>query len=119
MTEIIKIINTTNAEHYNWGNVCDGWHLVKTDALSIIQEKMPPCTSEVKHYHKKSRQFFYILSGKASIEVQDKKYVLLPFDGIEIPPQIPHRLYNDSNEELSFIVISQPKSHGDRIVASE
>jgi mannose-6-phosphate isomerase-like protein (cupin superfamily) len=88
---------------------------LKREELSIIREKMPPGTSEVKHYHQKSRQFFYILSGKASMEVQDKKYILLPSDGIEIPPLIPHKISNESTEELNFIVVSNPKSHGDRI----
>jgi mannose-6-phosphate isomerase-like protein (cupin superfamily) len=119
MEEIIKIVNTANTEHYNWGNMCEGWHLVKNDGLSIIQEKMPPGTSEVKHYHEKSRQFFYILSGVASIEIQDKTYILHPLDGIEIPPLIPHQMQNNSSGELSFIVVSQPKSHGDRIAIKE
>jgi mannose-6-phosphate isomerase-like protein (cupin superfamily) len=116
MDEGIKIINTVNAEHYIWGNECDGWHLLKSDDLSIIKEKMPPGTSEVKHYHKKSRQFFYILAGEASIEIQDKKYILHPSDGIEIPPLTPHKMINDSTAELNFIVVSQPQSHGDRVV---
>jgi mannose-6-phosphate isomerase-like protein (cupin superfamily) len=119
MEEKIKVINTANAEHYNWGNDCDGWHLVKGDDLSIIEEKMPAGTSEVKHYHQKSRQFFYILSGVASIEINDKKYILHPLDGIEIPPFIPHKIINNSTGELNFIVVSQPKSHGDRIVVGE
>ena len=38
----MKIINRENAEHYRWKTVCDGWHFVKSDALSIIAEKMPP-----------------------------------------------------------------------------
>jgi mannose-6-phosphate isomerase-like protein (cupin superfamily) len=116
MDETIKIINITNAEHYNWGEQCDGWHLVKSGELSIINEKMPAGTTEVKHYHKKSRQFFYILSGKACMEVQDKKFVLNPSEGIEIPPLTPHRIYNESNGDVEFLVISQPESHGDRII---
>ena len=119
MEENIKIINTGNAEHYNWGNMCDGWHLLKREELSIIREKMPPGTSEVKHYHEKSLQFFFILSGEASMEVRDKRFSLHSFDGIEIPPLIAHKISNESNQELNFIVVSNPKSHGDRIPAEE
>ncbi|MGA7722123.1 MAG: cupin domain-containing protein [Ignavibacteriaceae bacterium] len=119
MEENIKVINTGNAEHYNWGNMCDGWHLLKREELSIIREKMPPGTSEVKHYHEKSLQFFFILSGEASMEVQDKRFSLHSFDGIEIPPLIAHKISNESNQELNFIVVSNPKSHGDRIPAEE
>jgi mannose-6-phosphate isomerase-like protein (cupin superfamily) len=117
MEEKIKIVNTGNAEHYNWGKMCDGWHLLKREELSIISEKMPPETSEVKHYHEKSRQFFFILSGEASMLVQNNIYILHQFDGIEIPPLIPHKISNKSTRELNFIVVSNPKSHGDRIAA--
>jgi hypothetical protein len=34
------IKSTENSEHYQWGNLCDGWHLLKSDTLSVIQEKM-------------------------------------------------------------------------------
>jgi mannose-6-phosphate isomerase-like protein (cupin superfamily) len=115
MEENINIINTGNAEHYNWGSACGCWHLLKREELSIIREKMPPGTSEVKHYHEKSRQFFFILSGEASMAVQNNTYILHPSDGIEIPPLIPHKISNEFTEELNFIVVSNPKSHGDRI----
>ncbi|GAB3989345.1 cupin domain-containing protein [Spirosoma daeguense] len=113
--EAIRPVSTNTAEHYTWGNGCDGWHLVKSDALSIIQERMPSGTSEVKHYHKKARQFFFILAGTATMEVGDKTLRLSPFEGIEIPPLIAHQMRNDSQDELIFTVTSTPKSHGDRI----
>ena len=28
---LTKIIDIDNAEHYNWGDNCDGWHLLKND----------------------------------------------------------------------------------------
>ena len=58
-----------NAEHYKWGQNCDGWHLLKSNDLSVIQENMPPQTAEVLHYHEKTQQVFYILSGIASFEI--------------------------------------------------
>jgi|TARA_B110000261_G_C12926766_1_gene294785 hypothetical protein len=47
-----------NSEHYNWGNNCSGWYLVKSESLSVIEELMPPKTHEIKHYHNNSQQFF-------------------------------------------------------------
>jgi len=109
-------INKNNAERYAWGTNCDGWHLVKSDELSIIQERVPPGASEVKHYHKKAWQFFFILSGEATIEIGTKTYRLKEHEGIEVPPKLPHKLTNNSNIDLIFIVISKPKSHGDRVL---
>ncbi len=115
----IRQVSLNNAEHYTWGKNCDGWHLVKVDELSVIMEKMPPGTSEVKHFHNKARQFFYIISGEASFEIGEENFILKENEGIEVPPEIPHRISNRSNKEIQFIVVSQPKSHGDRVVLTE
>jgi len=37
-------------------------------------------------------------------------------EGIEVPPKLPHKLTNNSNIYLVFIVTSKPKSHGDRVL---
>jgi len=112
---LMEIVSSENAEHYTWGGVCDGWHLLKTSNLSVIQERVPPGGTEVKHYHEKAYQFFYILTGEATIEIKDKKFVLDSSEGISVPPNVPHRLLNEGNQDLSFIVVSSPMSHGDRI----
>ena len=50
MSENITSIDQETAEHYAWGSVCDGWHLLKHPELSVIQERVPPGVGEVKHY---------------------------------------------------------------------
>jgi hypothetical protein len=47
----MKISSIENAEHYIWGEGCDGWHLVQPDSLSVFQERMPPGCSEKMHLH--------------------------------------------------------------------
>jgi mannose-6-phosphate isomerase-like protein (cupin superfamily) len=112
-------INTENAEHYHWGDACDGWHLLKGDDLSIIHEKMPPLTSEVRHYHVFSRQFFYMLKGEAVMEREGIESLLRANEGIEIPPGVPHQIRNESNESIEFLVTSSPHAHGDRVVVKK
>ena len=63
-------MSTSTAEHYTWGEACDGWHLVKQDGVSVIQERMPAGTAETRHRHARSRQFFYVLSGSLTIEME-------------------------------------------------
>jgi mannose-6-phosphate isomerase-like protein (cupin superfamily) len=60
----------TDAEHYTWGSGCDGWHLVKQEGLSVIEERMPPGSAEVMHFHNRTQQFFYILAGEAVMELE-------------------------------------------------
>lgn len=109
-------ISKDNAEHYIWGHKCDGWHLVKSDELSIIHEKMPPKTSEVKHFHQNAKQFFFILSGQAEIEVNGETILLNKHEGIEILVGVPHQMINNSDYDTEFVVVSMPTSKGDRIL---
>lgn len=109
------IVSKQNAEHYKWGNECDGWHLLKTDSLSVIEECMPPDTKEQMHYHEKSQQVFYVLSGKATMIVEGEEKIIHACESIYIKPGMKHQMCNKSNSELRFIVISEPRSHGDRI----
>lgn len=109
-------INRANAEHYNWKEVCDGWHFVARDDFSVIAEKMPPHTAEDMHYHCRARQFFYVLSGQATMRFQDREEVLDKNEGIEIAPGEAHQMRNDSDFETEFLVVSMPKAHGDKIV---
>ena len=111
------MISKDKAEHYVWGEDCDGWHLVKSAGLSVIHERMPAGASEVRHFHRNSRQFFFVLSGTATIEVDGRVEVLREHEGVEVPPRIPHQMRNESEREVEFLVVSHPPSHGDRVVA--
>ncbi len=111
----MEIINKRNAEHYKWGPDCDGWHLLKNKEMSVIQELVPPGGSEIAHYHRNSRQLFFILEGEATLEFSGKSFKLKKYDSIEIPPLTSHKLLNETSLNLEFLVISHPPGHGDRI----
>lgn len=109
------ITSTQNAEHYTWGNNCDGWHLLRSDSLSVIQERMPSGTAEQRHYHNKAQQLFYILSGTATFEVEGDLKIVQVGQSIHISPGSKHCIANKGIEDLYFLVISEPKAHGDRV----
>ncbi len=113
------MIEKGNAPHYTWGSGCDGWHLVKAPALSVILERMPPGTSEVRHHHAAARQFFIVLSGALELEVAGEGVRLGEQQGVEIAPGVPHQVRNRSAGPAEFLVVSQPPSHGDRIEAAQ
>ena len=95
-------VSIENAEHYIWGDVCDGWHLLKRDDMSVIQERVPAGGSEVMHYHVQARQYFYILEGEAQMGFEDQVIALKKGQGIEIPPQVNHRFMNQSDADVHF-----------------
>jgi mannose-6-phosphate isomerase-like protein (cupin superfamily) len=65
-------ISSENAEHYMWGETCDGWYLTKNIKLCVIEEQMSPGASETLHYHKESQQLFYVISGEAVMEARGR-----------------------------------------------
>ncbi|MBT2118991.1 cupin domain-containing protein [Dyella sp. LX-66] len=110
----MKAVSTANAPHYTWGQQCDGWHLLQGFDLSVIEECMPPGTAEVRHRHVRARQFFYVLEGEAVLELEGVAHRLAAREGLHVPPGAAHQMRNETDGELRFIVVSSPKSHGDR-----
>jgi mannose-6-phosphate isomerase-like protein (cupin superfamily) len=119
----MRVISTRTAEHYAWPSAmspdeCDGWHLHRSENLSIIEERMPPGTAEKRHLHQRATQFFYVLAGELTVELAGEEHRLAPSTGLTVPAQTPHQVFNRCNEDARFLVISQPPSHGDRVAAA-
>lgn len=120
----MKHISIADAEHYTWPSaigaiLCDGWHLHRSGALSVIEERMPPGTAEQRHLHSHTTQFFYVLAGELTIELDGEEHCLSLRTGLTVAAQTPHQVFNRSSEDARFLVISQPPSHGDRIPANQ
>jgi len=109
------MISKATAPHYVWGDHCDGWRLAQAGGLSVIHERMPPHTAEVRHHHRVARQFFFVLSGVATMEHGDERVALRGGEGVEIAPGVSHRIRNESEWDVEFLVVSAPPSWGDRI----
>ena len=90
------VVSIENAEHYIWIRVCDGWHLLKREAISIIQKRVPPGATETMHFHNTARQFFYILEGEAIMVFEEHKVNLYEGEGIEIALLIKHQFQSRS-----------------------
>ena len=104
----------TALHHYKWGNDYDGWVFVDTETLSIKLELMTGQAAETLHYHEKAQQFFFILKGIATFEVDGELFTVKANEGFYIDPGIKHRIANNSNEDLEFILSSQPSTNRDR-----
>lgn len=113
----MPIASTTHGEHYVWGGHCEGWHLANSKSLSVIQERVPKEGAEARHFHNKAEQFFYILSGVATLEVAGVVHTIHPNEGFHVPAGVAHALSNNQEKDLEFLVVSTPPSHGDRVKA--
>jgi len=76
---------------------------------------MPSGTAEQLHCHLKAQQVFYILSGTATFDINGETELVNTNESIHVPPRILHKISNDYVEDLSFIIISEPNAHGDRV----
>ena len=76
---------------------------------------MPPGTSEQMHYHQNAQQVFYVLSGIATFEIEGELKSVNARQSVHIPKGVKHCILNNNDEDLHFLVISEPKSHGDRV----
>jgi mannose-6-phosphate isomerase-like protein (cupin superfamily) len=110
----MRAVDTTTGRHYRWGAASDGWHLLEGADLSVIQERVPSGDAERRHRHARARQFFYILAGEATLEIAGSDLVLSAGQGVEVPPGTPHQFFNRSGADVEMLVISAPRSHGDR-----
>ncbi len=111
----MSAVDRDTAEHYVWGGVCDGWHLVKRDDMSVIAERAPAGAREVRHRHLRARQFFYVLAGEAVLELDGEAVPLAAGQGLEVAPGRAHQFRNDSADHVDFLVISVPAARGDRV----
>lgn len=115
------VVSTATAEHYTWGGPiatdCDCWYLMRSEGLHVIEERMPPGTAEARHFHQKARQFFYVLAGELTMEVEHHEFTVGVGQGIEIAPGQAHQAINRSSAAVRILVTSQPPSHGDRVNA--
>jgi mannose-6-phosphate isomerase-like protein (cupin superfamily) len=111
----MRAVDITSARHYRWGSASDGWHLLDGADLSVIRERVPPGDHERRHRHATARQFFYILAGEATLEIDGREVVVAAGQGVEVPPGTPHQFFNRSAVDVEMLVISSPRSHGDRV----
>jgi mannose-6-phosphate isomerase-like protein (cupin superfamily) len=99
---------------YTWGSGGTGWHLLRSEGLSVIEERMEAGCSEIAHRHAHARQFFYVLRGVLSMEGGGVLSEVPGGSGIEIAPGDVHRAFNVGPDPVEFLVVSAPPSHGDR-----
>ena len=103
-------VDVPTAEHYKWGENNEAWRMVAQSDMSVLQQRMQPGNSEINHIHRKARQFFYVLSGELTMNVDGEDTVLKAGQGMEIEPKRVHQARNASDKPVDFLVMSTPPS---------
>lgn len=105
-------VDRSTAPHAVWDEVCDAYHLLDRQELSVVEQVVPPGTETEQHAHQRSRQFFYLLRGRLTVGLGRQEHELTPGAGLEIPARTGHHVRNDTDEPAEVLVISSPRVGG-------
>lgn len=83
-------------------------HLGGSTQHSFGHVVIPPDCSSRPHYHPKAEETYYILKGAARMVVEGEEFELRPGDALLILPPEKHQIFNDSSEDLEFLVVCAP-----------
>ncbi len=82
--------------------------------MSIAAGFLEPRQKALPHFHKRSEEIYYILSGKGWVQLNAKRYEMQRGDAIYIAPRTIHALENSSKtQKLEILAISSP-SYSDK-----
>lgn len=115
----MTVIKKGSRSEQIWGQACKAWTLLDTDQLTIKEELMPPGFREETHHHRQSQQFFFILAGVATFCKNGLSVHVHAGEGFDVRPGTIHSIENNGDENLRFLLISNPSADGDRHLEGE
>ncbi len=84
---------------------------------SLAEARVPPGVRTQAHYHPRSEEIYYILSGEGQMFLDGEQRVVGPGDAIAIPPGQIHSIENPGTNELIFLCCCAPGyEHEDTIL---
>jgi len=79
---------------------------------SLAEATVPEGTATERHYHKKSEEFYFILDGSGTMEINGESNIVHVGDAILIPPGAWHQI--TATKSLKFLCCcAPPYSHED------
>lgn len=79
---------------------------------SLAEATVPEGTATERHYHKKSEEFYFILDGSGTMEIDGDSKPVTVGDAVLIPPGAWHQI--TATQSLKFLCCcSPPYSHED------
>ncbi len=81
---------------------------------ALVQVVVIQPNSELhRHYHKTSREFYYVLDGESTMTVNDTHQVLRTGDMLMMEPRDVHSFRNNTERELRLLVFKTNASKND------
>jgi mannose-6-phosphate isomerase-like protein (cupin superfamily) len=87
---------------------------------SLAEARLPAGASTAHHYHPKTEEIYYILSGEARMRIGQEIAAVRPGDAIAIPPGLPHQITNTGRGPLVFLCCCAPAyEHADTVLVED
>jgi mannose-6-phosphate isomerase-like protein (cupin superfamily) len=87
---------------------------------SLAEARLPAGQSTTGHYHPRTEEIYYILAGRARMQVGTEFGALGPGDAVAIPPGQFHQITNLGPEVLRFLCCCAPAYEDeDTVLAGE
>lgn len=83
------------------------------ESHSLAKITLPPGNGSARHFHKKSEESYLILSGIASLEIDDQKFTLSAGEAVLIEANEIHQISNKDDQDLIFLAVCVPAWHPD------
>lgn len=82
---------------------------------SLAEASLPPGGATQRHYHRISEEFYYILEGRGTMEINGEAHGVGPGDAILIPAGAWHQIRSEEDgDSLRFLCCcAPPYSHND------
>ena len=88
---------------------CDAMVVVDEPQLRVQLEQLPAGAMELLRFYARADQFFYVLSGEATVELEGGQEYLSKGQGLLMKPGTAYRIFNGGNTTLRYVITSQPR----------
>lgn len=84
---------------------------------SLAEARLPAGAATTPHFHPRTEEIYYILSGSGQMRLGSQSRPVGPGDAIAIPPGAAHQIVNTGRDVLRFLCCcAPPYEHEDTVL---
>jgi quercetin dioxygenase-like cupin family protein len=81
--------------------------------------RLRPGQASTKHRHEREEELYVLLEGRGRIRVDDEALELAPLDALLVEPDSVRQVFNDTDAEALWLVVSAPPGPANTLEMSE